>query len=59
MKTIIYTLGIFALFVSPASCSKEKLNFSNDTYITADNTMASKEDDTPPIDPPKPAPKPE
>lgn len=58
MKTIIYTLGIFALFVSPASYSKSKLNFPNTTYSSTDNSLASKENNVIIIDPTKPIPKP-
>lgn len=59
MKTFIFSLGIFALFVSPASCTKGKLHFPN-TYNSTDNSLASKEDDEPLviIDPTKPIPKP-
>ncbi|MEO8517023.1 MAG: hypothetical protein ABI426_09770 [Flavobacterium sp.] len=60
MKTFIFSLGIFALFVSPASCSKGKLHFPN-TSTSTDNSLASKEGDdecTLIIDPTKPIPKP-
>ena len=59
MKTIIFSLGIFALFVSPASCSKGKLNFPNTTYSSTETGLASKDgDDVVVIDPTKPIPKP-
>ncbi|MEO8517025.1 MAG: hypothetical protein ABI426_09780 [Flavobacterium sp.] len=61
MKTIIYTLGIFALLVSPTTCTSGKLNFQNNTNSTADNGSSSKEGDdecTIIIDPTKPIPKP-
>jgi hypothetical protein len=64
MKTIIYTLTVFALIASPASCSKGKFNFQNNTDSSTVNSYASKEGDDIPenmvtiIDPTKPIPKP-
>jgi stress response protein SCP2 len=66
MKTIIYTLTVFALIASPASCSKGNLIFQNNAHNSSGNSLASKDldgdgidDDTVlVIDPTKPIPKP-
>ena len=61
MKTIIYTLGIFALLVSPATCTNGKFDFQNNTNNTSESGSASKDGDddcTTIIDPTKPIPKP-
>jgi len=57
MKTFIYTLGIFALLVSPSSCSIQELDFLNNSQTTVESSSTT----TPTcevIDPTKPIPKP-
>ncbi|MEO8517024.1 MAG: hypothetical protein ABI426_09775 [Flavobacterium sp.] len=63
MKTFIYTLGFFALLVSPTTCKNGKLNFQNSTNNTTNNSMTSRDgedegDKVIVIDPTKPIPKP-
>jgi len=60
MKTFIYTLGIFALLVSPSSCSVQELDFLNNSQATIGNTSATTTTNTleQVIDPTKPMPKP-
>ncbi|MEO8517026.1 MAG: hypothetical protein ABI426_09785 [Flavobacterium sp.] len=60
MKTFIYTLGIFALFISPVTCSQDEMNSSNTTYSTANGSITITDDNgnVITIDPTKPIPKP-
>ena len=62
MKTFIYTLGFFALLVSPTTCQNGKINFQNSTNSSTNNDAASKDGDDDNcviiIDPTKPIPKP-
>ena len=60
MKTVIYTLGIFALFISPVTCSREDLNSSNANDSTENCSLTITDDNGNVIiiDPTKPIPKP-
>jgi len=60
MKTFIYTLGIFALLVSPSSCSIQELDFLNNSETTIGNSSVSTSTSATceVIDPTKPIPKP-